>query len=205
MLRALKRRGAPPGRLTRAARAEPLRPSLAIDVLLAAMQAQFGLPQAAADKLLRPALADWRDAVGCADPLLVPANALGPTAEKHLLPIPMPSWCAPLVDSGVLRLDGPAALDGPRVVQAAWLAVIRESELTAVECFPLVFAGRHGSGAASLRIHLALSPPFLSPGWRGSVCLRAGAQRLDGLRTSVRLWLGSPASPDTRLRSRRSG
>src|SRR5437762_2311660 len=195
VLRALKRHGAPANRLTRAARAEPLRPSLAIEALLAAMRAQFGLPEPAADELLRPALADWRDAVGCTDPLLVPADAVGPTGEKHLLPIPMPSWCAPLVDAGVVHLDGPAAVDGPRIVQAAWLAVVRESELTAVECFPLVFAGRYGSGAASLRIHLALSPPFLSPGWRGSVCLRAGAQRLDGSRTPVRLWLGAAASP----------
>jgi len=194
-LRALKRRGAPPNRLTRAGRAEPLRPALAIEALLAAMRAQFGLPEPTANDLLRPALADWRDAVGCADPLLVPADVLGPASEKHLVPIPMPSWCAPLVDAGVIRLDGPAALDGPRVVQPAWLAVVRESELTAVECFPFVFAGRYGSGAASLRIHLALSPPFLSPGWRGTVCLRAGAQRLDGSRTPVRLWLGAAASP----------
>ena len=195
VLRGLKRRGAPPNRLARAARAEPLRPALAIEALLAAMRAQFELPEPTANELLRPALADWRDAVGCADPLLVPADVLGPASEKHLVPIPKPSWCAPLVDAGVIRLDGPAALDGPRVVQPAWLAVVRESELTAVECFPFVFAGRYGSGAASLRIHLALSPPFLSPGWRGTVCLRAGAQRLDGSRTPVRLWLGSPASP----------
>ena len=92
VLRGLKRRGAPLNRLTRAGRAEPLRPPLAIEALLTAMRAQFGLPEPTANELLRPALADWRDAVGCADPLLVPADALGPASEKHLVPIPMPSW-----------------------------------------------------------------------------------------------------------------
>src|SRR5439155_24197524 len=178
-LRTHKIHCASPNSLTRTGRAEPLRPALAIEALLAAMQAQFGLPEPTANDLLRPALADWRDAVGCADPLLVPADVLGPASEKHLVPIPMPSWCAPLVDAGVIRLDGPAALDGPRVVQPAWLAVVRESELTAVECFPFVFACRYGSGSASLRIHLVISPPLLCQGWRGTVCLRAGAQRLD--------------------------
>ena len=195
-LRSVRLKGAPPNRITAAARGEPLKPSLAIDALLAAMRARFGLAESAANELLRPALADWRDAVGCADPLLLPANALGSSGEKHLITIPMPSWCASLVDVGVLRLEGPPALDGPRVVQHAWLAVVREAELSAVECFPVVFAGRYGSGAAALRIHLALSPPFLSSGWQGTLCLRAGAQRLDGSRLPVRLWLGSPASPE---------
>src|SRR5205814_99521 len=82
------------------------------------------------------------------------------------------------------------------VVQHAWLAVVREAELSAVECFPIVLAGRYGSGAAALRIHLAISPPFLSSGWQGTLCLRAGAQRLDSSRIPVRLWLGPPASPE---------
>src|SRR5439155_222366 len=43
--------------------------------------------------------------------------------------------------------------------------------------------------------HLAISPPFLSSGWQGNLCLRAGAQRLDSSRIPVRLWLGLPASP----------
>jgi hypothetical protein len=195
VLRALKRRGVPPHRLSAAGHAEPLRPSLAIDALLAAMRAQFGVAGSAADELLRPALADWRDAVGCADPLFVPANAQGPAAEKCLVPLPMPSWCAWLVETGVLLLDGPPHIEGPRVAQKAWLAVVREAELTAVECFPLIFAGRYGSGGASVRIHLALSPPFLAVDWRGSVCLRAGARRLGEGGAPVRLWLGGPASP----------
>ena len=195
VLRGLKRRGIPPNRVTRAARSEPLRPAMAIDALLAAMRARFDLSAPAAEELLRPALADWRDAVGCADPLLVPANALGAAAEKHLLPLPLPSWCAPLVDAGVILLDGAPLVEGPRVVQLAWLSVIRETELAAVECFPVVFAGRHGSGAAALRIHLALSPPFLSPRWHGNVCVRAGAQRIDGSAAAVSVWLGAPATP----------
>jgi hypothetical protein len=195
-LRSLRIKGAPEHRLRSAARGEPLKPSLAIDALLCAMRARFGLAETAANQLLRPALSDWRDAVGCADPLLLPANAHGSAGEKHLIPIPMPSWCTSLVDAGVLRLEGPPSLDGPRVVQHAWLAVVREAELTAVECFPVVLAGRYGSGAAALRVHLAISPPFLSPAWQGSLCLRAGAQRLDGSRVPVRLWLGAPASPD---------
>jgi len=150
-LRSVRLKGASPNRITAAARGEPLKPSLAIDALLAAMRARFGLAESAANELLRPALADWRDAVGCADPLLLPANALGSSGEKHLIPIPMPSWCASLVDVGVLRLEGPPALDGPRVVQHAWLAVVREAELSAVECFPVVFAGRY-------RPHRALAP-----------------------------------------------
>ncbi len=195
VLRAIKRRGFHPQRLGPAARAEPLRPPAAIDALLAGMRARFHLGERAAGDLLRPALADWRDAVGCADPLLVAGNVSGPSGEKHLLPLPIPSWCAALVDAGLIRLDGAPALDGPRVVQRAWLAVVRETELTAVECFPVVFAGRYGSGSASFRIHLALSPPFLSEGWRGTLCLRAGAQRADGSGAPVRLWLGAPASP----------
>src|SRR5467141_3505518 len=177
-LRSHRIKGAPPHRLTAAGRSEPLKPSLAIGALLAAMRARFGLAESAANALL------------------LPANALGSAGEKHLIPIPMPSWCASLVDAGVLRLDGPPALDGPRVLQHAWLAVVREAELSALECFPVVLAGRYGSGAAALRIHLAISPPFLSPGWQGSLCLRAGAQRLDSSRVPVRLWLGAPASPE---------
>src|SRR2546427_617709 len=195
-LRSLRIKGAPPHRLPAAARTEPLKPSLAMGALLAAMRARFGLAESAANELLRPALADWRDAVGCADPLLLPANALGSAGEKHLIPIPMPSWCASLVEAGVLRLEGPPALDGPRVVQHAWLAVVREAELSAVECFPIILAGRYGSGAAALRIHLAISPPFLSSGLQGNLCFRAGAQRLDNSRVPVRLWLGAPASPE---------
>ncbi len=183
VLRGLKRKG------------EPLRPAAAIEALLAAMRARFDLAEAAARDLLGPALADWRDAVGCADPLLVAANAQGPGGEAQLVPIPMPSWCAALVDAGVLRLDGPPALEGPRVVQHASLLAIREAELTAVELFPLVFAGRYGSGPASLQLHLALSPPFLASAWLGTLCLRAGVQRMEKTRAPVRLWLGAPASP----------
>src|SRR5207302_205127 len=182
-------------RRRRRARREPLRPGLAVEALLAAMQARFELSDDSVERLLGPALADWRDAVGCADPILVPANAQGEAAERALVPVPMPSWCTWLVDSGALRLDGPPAIQGPRVVQPAWLVVIREVELSAVECFPIVFAARFGSGAASLHVHLALSPPFLSQEWRGSVCLRAAAQRVDRAHPPVRLWLGAPASP----------
>jgi len=194
VLRPLKRRGASLQRLSASAHAEPLRPALALDALLAAMRARFGLAESAADQLLRPALADWRDALGCADPLLVPANAQGASAEKALVPIPMPSWCAWLLDAGVLLPEGPPRLEGPRVVQHAWVAVVREAELSAVECFPVVFAGRYGSGAP-VRIHLALSPPHLAAAWRGNVCLRAAARHASGGEGPVRIWLGGPASP----------
>jgi len=191
VLRGLRRHGSP---LDRADRADPLRPPLAIDARLAAMEARFGLPQHAVQTLLRPALADWRDAVGCADPVLVPANAQGATAEKALVPIPLPSWCAWLVDAGVLLLDGPALIDGPRAVQRAFLAVVRETELLRVECFPVVFAGRFASGAASMHVHLAVSPPFLGGGWRGSVSVRAAAHRV-AAQPPVPLWIGPPSTP----------
>src|SRR6185503_2664732 len=71
-LKTLKKRGSPPGRPLGS---EVLPPALAIDALIAAMQAKFSLAPEAAGRMLRPALADWRDAVGCADPLLLPANA----------------------------------------------------------------------------------------------------------------------------------
>ena len=194
-LRGVRRRGTPLHRIGATPRGEPLRPGLAVEALLAAMQARFELSDDSVERLLGPALADWRDAVGCADPILVPANAQGEAAERALVPVPMPSWCTWLVDSGALRLDGPPAIQGPRVVQPAWLVVIREVELSAVECFPIVFAARFGSGAASLHVHLALSPPFLARDWRGSVCLRAAAHRVDRAHPPVRLWLGAPASP----------
>src|SRR6266566_448562 len=97
VLRGLKRRGAPLQKRGPWSHTEPLRPALAIDAVLAAMRARFALPEAAANQLLRPALADWRDAVGCADPLLVPSNAQGAAAEAALVPIPIPSWCAELI------------------------------------------------------------------------------------------------------------
>src|SRR5205085_9391337 len=100
VLRGLKRKG------------EPLRPATAIEALLAAMRARFDLDEAATRDLLGPALADWRDAVGCADPLLVAANAEGDDGEAQLVPIPMPSWCTALVDAGVLRLAGAPSLEG---------------------------------------------------------------------------------------------
>lgn len=168
----------------------PLKPQQAIDAIAAAAGALFGLEPKAVDRMLRPALADWRDAVGCADPLLLPANA---AAERALVPLPMPSWCAWLIEAGALRLDGPAAVDGPRVVQPAHLMVVREAQLSAVESFPLLFAGRYG--AASLEVHLALSPPFAvepGSGWRGTICLRAAAQRTA---KAAPLWLGAPAHP----------
>src|SRR3989454_890961 len=195
VLRGLKRRGAPLQKRGPWSHTEPLRPALAIDAVLAAMRARFALPEAAANQLLRPALADWRDAVGCADPLLVPSNAQGAAAEAALVPIPIPSWCAELIDAGPVLLEGSPHLEGPRVVQRAWLAVVREAELSAVECYPVIFAGRYGSGAASLRVHLALSPPFLAADWRGEVCLRAGARLAGEGGPPVRIWLGAPASP----------
>ena len=194
-LRGVRRRGTPLHRVGAGARGELLRPGLAIEALLAAMKARFELPQASADRLLAPALSDWRDAVGCADPILLPANAQGAGAEKALVPLPIPSWCAWLIDCGALRLEGPPLVQGPRVVQPAWLIVVREVELAAVECFPIAFAARFGSGAATLHVHLALSPPFLAEDWSGSVCLRAAAHRLDRERPPVRLWLGPPTSP----------
>src|SRR5207245_874961 len=97
-LRGLRRRGTPLHRLGTAAR-EPLRPAIAVEALLAAMQARFELSQESVERQLGPALADWRDAVGCADPVLVPANAQGVAAETALIPLPIPSWCTWLIDS----------------------------------------------------------------------------------------------------------
>ncbi|HET9751900.1 MAG TPA: hypothetical protein VFP52_03015, partial [Myxococcales bacterium] len=191
VLRGLRRRGSP---LLAHDRSNPLKPQLAIDALLAAMGMGFGLTEQAAQSLLGPALADWRDLVGCADPVLVPANAQGPSAEKALVPLPVPSWCAWLIDAGVLVPDGAPALEGGRAVLRAFLAVIRETELAAVECFPITFAARFASGAASMHVHLALSPPFASEGWHGPVSLRAAAHRIAAGRP-VPLWLGPPATP----------
>src|SRR5438270_4571425 len=195
VLRALRRPGVSSRRLGEALRSEPLRPALAIEAIVAAARARFDLTEEAASALFAPALSDWRDAVGCSDPLLVPGNAQGETAEKHLLPLPLPSWCAHLVDAGVLYLAGSPRLEGPRVVQRAVLLAVREAELSAVECFPIVFAGRFGAGAASPDVHLAISPPFLAEQWRGSVCLRAAAHRAGG--SAVRISLGPPATPGT--------
>jgi len=201
VLRALRRPSVPLQRMGEALRGEPLRPSLAIEAIVAAIRARFDLPEEAARTLFAPALSDWRDAVGCSDPLLVPANAQGTLAEKHLVPLPLPSWCAHLVDAGVLQLAGPPRIEGPRVIQWALLLAIREAELSAVECFPVVFAGRFGSGAASPEIHLALSPPFLAEGWRGTVCLRAAAhRRASGDESKLRIWVGPPAAPGSSSR-----
>src|SRR5437764_1337853 len=104
-LRGVRRPGIAVPRAGSAAHGEHLRPALAIEALVAAMRARFDLAQDAASQLLLPALGDWRDAVGCTDPLLVPANAQGAAAEPGLVPVPLPSWCAWLVDAGVLRLD----------------------------------------------------------------------------------------------------
>jgi hypothetical protein len=191
VLRGLRRRGSP---LEARDRSNPLKPQLAIDALLAAMRAAFGLTEQAAQSLLGPALADWRDAVGCADPVLVPANAQGPSAERALIPLPLPSWCAFLIDAGVLVPDGPPALEGGRAVLRAFLAVIRETELAALESFPVTFAARFASGAASMHVHLAISPPFLSEGWQGPVSIRAATHRIAHGRP-VPLWVGPPARP----------
>jgi len=125
VLRALRRPSVPLQRMGEALRGEPLRPSLAIEAIVAAIRARFDLPEEAARTLFAPALSDWRDAVGCSDPLLVPANAQGTLAEKHLVPLPLPSWCAHLVDAGVLQLAGPPRIEGPRVIQWALLLAIR--------------------------------------------------------------------------------
>src|SRR3954465_4218204 len=167
VLRSLRRPGA--RGIAEALRGEPLRPSLAAEAIVAAVRARFDLAEDAAKALFAPALSDWRDAVGCSDPLLVPANAQGEAAEKHLVPLPLPSWCAHLVDAGVLHLHGPPRLEGPRIVQWALLLAIREAELSAVECFPLAFAGRFRSGAASPAVHLALLTPFLLQGRPGTI------------------------------------
>jgi hypothetical protein len=107
----------------------------------------------------------------------------------------MPSWCTWLIDAGVLRLDGPPTVQGPRVVQPAWLVVVREVELARVECFPFVLAARFGSGATSLHVHLAISPSYLAEEWRGTISLRAAAHGVERAPPPVSLWLGAPASP----------
>ena len=195
VLRAVRRPGVPLARLVPGAKGEPLKPALAIEAVAAAMRARFDLPQSVVTDLLVPAFADWRDAVGCADPLLVPANAQGPAAEKHLVPLPLPSWCAHLIDAGVIRLDGPAAVDGARVVQHAWLLAIREAELSAVECFPVTFAGKFAAGPAALHVHLAHSPAHLAEAWRGPLSVRAAAHPIAATQPPVRLWLGPPSTP----------
>ena len=195
VLRAHRRPGVALHRLTAGAKADPLRPALAIEALGAAMRARFDLSQQVVTDLLLPAFVDWRDSVGCADPLLVPANAQGPNAEKHLVPLPVPSWCAHLIDAGLIRLEGPAAIDGARVVQHAWLLAIREAELAAVECFPITFAGKFAAGPAALHVHLAHSPAHLAEGWRGPISLRAAAHPISAAQPPVRLWLGPPGTP----------
>ena len=146
------------------------------------MRAMFSMIAADADKLLRPALADWRDAVGCADPLLLAANA---AEEPQLVPLPLPSWCASLAEAGILELMHAPRVEGPRITLKAALAVVREAELEGVERFPVTFAGRFAPSGP--HVHLAISPPFRSQAWRGPVCLRAAAE--------ARLWLGTPSSP----------
>src|SRR5262249_48234565 len=136
-LRGVRRRGTAFHRMGASARGELLRPGLAIEALLAAMKARFELPQASVDRLLAPALSGGRDAGGGADRILWPGNAQGAAAEKALVPLPIPSWCTWLIDCGALRLEGPPLVQGPRVVQPAWLVVVREVELSAVECFPI--------------------------------------------------------------------
>jgi hypothetical protein len=171
VLRALKRKNA----------SEPLKPALAIEALLAAARAQFNLSEEAARELLSPALADWRDAVGCADPLLVPSEGE--------LPLPLPSWCTWLIDAEVLLAPDAPVREGPRVVLRASLCVERSG---AVEKFPIVFAGRASQLSAGLSVRLAVSPPYRSAGFRGPVLVRAALSRAG---EPVSLWLGAPASP----------
>jgi hypothetical protein len=189
-LKTLKRRGLPPDRL---ADAEPLKPALAIEALVAAMRARFALDEATARELFAPALGDWRDAVGSADPLLLPDNAAG---EPQLVPLPLPSWCAWLLDLGVLQPRGGPTLEGPRVVLRAWLSVEREQ----AECFPVVFAGRASATTAGVSVHLAVSPPYSSAGFRGPVQIRAAAHRKA---KPVPLWLGAPAAPGSETAGKR--
>jgi hypothetical protein len=189
-LKTLKRRGLPPDRL---ADAEPLKPALAIEALVAAMRARFALDEATARELFAPALGDWRDAVGSADPLLLPDNAAD---EPQLVPLPLPSWCAWLLDLGVLRPRGGPTLEGPRIVLRAWLSVERDQP----ECFPVVFAGRASATTAGVSAHLAVSPPYSSAGFRGPVQIRAAAHRKG---RPVPLWLGAPAAPGSETAGRR--
>ncbi|HEY2029903.1 MAG TPA: hypothetical protein VGH20_11920 [Myxococcales bacterium] len=164
---------------------EPLKPSLAIEALVAAMRARFSLEETVARELFSPALADFRDAVGSADPLLLPENA---KTEAQLVPLPMPSWCAWLFDLGVLTARGPPALEGPRIVLRADLHVARERE----ESFPVVFAGRASRTTAGVSVHLAVSPPWTSKGFRGPIQIRAAAHRTGA---PVPVWVGAPAAP----------
>lgn len=180
----MRKRGAAPGKPLGA---DTLPPQLAIDALVAAMRARFSLEEAAADKLLRPALADFRDAVGCADPLLLPANH---KSEPQLVPLPLPSWCAELIDLGIVEIVKPPHVEGPRVVLQAALSVVREAELEGVERFAVTFAGRFAPDAPA--VHLAISPPFLGDTWRGPVCVRAAMHRSG---KAVKLRVGAPSSP----------
>jgi hypothetical protein len=164
---------------------EPLKPSLAIQALVAAMRARFSLEEDVARELFSPALADFRDAVGSADPLLLPENA---KAEAQLVPLPMPSWCAWLFDLGVLTARGAPTLEGPRIVLRADLHVVREKE----ESFPVVFAGRASRTSTGVSVHLAVSPPWASAGFRGPIQIRAAAHRAQ---SPVPLWVGAPAAP----------
>jgi hypothetical protein len=181
-LKGLKRHGLGPDQ---AGEAEPLKPTMAIAALVAAMRARFSLEEATARELFSPALADWRDAVGSADPLLVPENA---KTEPQLVPLPLPSWCAWLLELGILTPRGPPAIEGPRIVLRAFLTVARER----VERFAVVFAGRASASTAGASVHLAVSPPYSSAGFRGPRLLRAAAHRAG---KPLPIWLGAPAAP----------
>jgi hypothetical protein len=182
-LQSLKRRG-----LEQPGDAEPLKPALAIQALVAAMQALFALTSEDARELFSPALADWRDAVGSADPLLVPAE---------LTPLPLPSWCVWLIELGLLIPRGEPVLEGQRVVLRAQLSVARER----VEWFPVVFAGRASTTTAGVSVHLAVSPPYSSAGFRGPIQVRAAVH---GPRKGIPLWVGAPAAPGSESNGQRA-
>jgi len=191
-LAALRAIGAVIGPRQRAAneRARPalLKPSLAIEALLAGLRVLFALEEAQVAELLAPALAPWRNAVGCTDPVLVAENA---AREPQLLPLPLPSWCAHALDAGLLQLDGPPRLEEELVVQSAQLLGLRGSAREP-ERFAVNFAATRAD--ASPHVHLAISPPF-SAGWRGEIWLRAAASLRD---RRAPIWLGEPSNPRTR-------
>jgi hypothetical protein len=189
---ALRAIGAALGPRARAAteRARPalIKPSLAIEALLAGLRVLFSLEEAQVAELLAPALAPWRNAVGCTDPVLVAENA---AREPQLLPLPLPSWCAHALDAGLLQLDGSPRLEQGLVVQGAHLLGLRGAALEP-ERFAVNFAATRAD--ASPHVHLAISPPF-SAAWRGEIWLRAAASLRD---RRAPIWLGEPSHPSTR-------
>jgi hypothetical protein len=161
-----------------------LKPAQAAAALLAAARAAFQLtPDQHAGELraLERSLAPHDRYLGCAHELLAPPGAGAP------LQVPMPSWCAWLVQRGLLRWLRDPDLDPTRtqLVQRFMLAVRRGRQR---EAFAFDFAATL-SRTARPELYLALSPGHASNDWQGPVCLRLGTS------PQRRFHLGPPPRP----------